>query len=243
MDGISELLEVDREVASSVVSLLKEQGIINEKLHVYCDECSSENVIECDGFYDIQDIRCHECSKQIDLAEANEHGIRRYSIDKASLEEFVRDNYYDIYESCKLERKIIEIDPKLQVVDQSKEVIKEQDIPDKSVNERLSALERKYNNDDFNKSIFKMILWIVVIAVLTVGIVIFLIDVLYFKDKDNFIFRTLMKAIKGSVLEPYTSEILGGVIAVIGAIYTVAAGRIKFHWDDIKNKFGVNKFL
>lgn len=108
------------ETASSVISLLKEQGIINEKLHVYCDECSSENVIECDGFYDIQDIRCHECGKQIDLAEANEHGIRRYSIDKASLEELVRNDYYDIYESCKTERKIIEIDPKLQAVEPTK---------------------------------------------------------------------------------------------------------------------------
>ena len=237
MEGLSELLEVDREATSSVISLFKEQGIINEKLHVYCDECSSENVIECDGFYDIQDIRCHECGKQIDLAEANEHGIRRYSIDKASLEELVRNDYYDIYESCKNERKIIEIDPKLQVVEPAKEVIKERDTPDKSVNDRLSALEQRNNNEDRIKSILGLLLWIVVIAVLTVEIIDFLIAVLYFKDNDNFIFSTFIKAIKGSVLESYTGEILGGVIAVIGAIYTLAVSRIKFHWDDIKNKF------
>lgn len=225
------------ETASSVISLLKEQGIINEKLHVYCDECSSENVIECDGFYDIQDIRCHECGKQIDLAEANEHGIRRYSIDKASLEELVRNDYYDIYESCKTERKIIEIDPKLQAVETTNEVIKERDTPDKSVNERLSAIERRNSNEDRIKSILGLSLWIVVIAVLTVEILDFLIDVLYFKDNHNFIFSTFIKAIKGSVLEHYTGEILGGVIAVIGAIYTLAVRQIKFHWDDIKNKF------
>ena len=46
-----------------------------------------------------------------------------------------------------------------------------------------------------------------------------------------------MKKTKGSVLEHYTGEILGGVIAVIGAIYTLAVRQIKFHWDDIKNKF------
>lgn len=235
MEEISELLEVDMETASSVISLLKEQEIINEKLHVYCDECSSENVIECDGFYDIQDIRCHECGKQIDLAEANEHGIRRYSIDKASLEELVRNDYYDIYESCKTERKIIEIDPKLQAVEPTKEVIKERDTPDKSVNERLSAIERRNSNEDRIKSIFGFSLSIVVIAVLTVEILDFLIDVLYFKDNHNFIFSTFIKAIKGSVLEPYTGEILGGVIAVIGAIYTLAVRQLKFHWDDIKN--------
>lgn len=78
-------------------------------------------------------------------------------------------------------------------------------------------------------------LWIVVIAVLTVEILGFLIDVLYFKDNHNFIFSMFIKAIKGSVLEPYTGEILGGVIAVIGAIYTLAVRQIKFHWDDIKN--------
>lgn len=39
------------------------------------------------------------------------------------------------------------------------------------------------------------------------------------------------------MLEHYTGEILGGVIAVIGAIYTLAVRQIKFHWDDIKNKF------
>lgn len=81
------------------------------------------------------------------------------------------------------------------------------------------------------------LLSIVVIAVLTVEIIDFLIAVLYFKDNDNFIFSTFIKAIKGSVLESYTGEILGGVIAVIGAIYTLAVSRIKFHWDDIKNKF------
>ena len=157
------------------------------------------------------------------------------SIDKASLEELVRNDYYDTYESCKTERKIIEIDPKLQAVEPTKEVIKERDTPDKSVNERLSAIERRNSNEDRIKSIFGFSLWIVVIAVLTVEILDFLIDVLYFKDNHNFIFITFIKAIKGSVLEPYTGEILGGVIAVIGAIYTLAVRQLKFHWDDIKN--------
>lgn len=74
---------------------------------MYCDECSSENVIECDGFYDIQDIRCHECGKQIDLAEANEHGIRRYSIDKASLEELVRNDYEIFMKAVRLSVRLL----------------------------------------------------------------------------------------------------------------------------------------
>lgn len=44
------------------------------------------------------------------------------------------------------------------------------------------------SNEDRIKSILGLSLWIVVIAVLTVEILDFLIDVLYFKDNHNFIF-------------------------------------------------------
>lgn len=116
VEDISTKLDCDSETAITIINILHEKSILSIELHIYCDECSAENVVLCDGFND-SIVRCHNCGKQICASKDTCDSIKRYTIDKTALEEFIRRDYYDIYSNSKNTAKIIDFEPKIQAVE------------------------------------------------------------------------------------------------------------------------------
>ncbi len=240
IEDIADIINSDVEVTVMLLEFLKKNGIVNTELHIYCDDCSAENVIACDGFYELP-VLCHECGKQIDLSTAESEGIKRYTIDVKGLEEFVRHNYYDIY-SKNIERKIIDFEPKVKKIESE---IQNENKVDEDLNKlkaQVSDINSRYEKDVLDKNIREFVLWIILIIIISIILVVLLIDIFVLKDKKVFIYKIFMELIKGSILEKYESEILmallGGAGAVIGAIYVFAIKRIKMHFNEIINNGG-----
>lgn len=107
IQDIADILDADVEIAAMILNILDRQGIIETESHVYCHECSADNVISCDGFYEIPVI-CYKCGKQISITDMEKGGIKRYGIDLKGLEEFVRRDYYEVYyDNCNYENTIL----------------------------------------------------------------------------------------------------------------------------------------
>lgn len=115
IQDIADILDADVEIAAMILNILDRQGIIETESHVYCHECSADNVISCDGFYEIPVI-CYKCGKQISITDMEKGGIKRYGIDLKGLEEFVRRDYYEVYyDNSNREEKVIDFECKYKV--------------------------------------------------------------------------------------------------------------------------------
>ena len=89
VEDISTKLDCDSETAITIINILHEKNILSIELHILCD-----------GFND-SIVRCHNCGKQICASKDTCDSIKRYTIDKTALEEFIRRDYYDIYSNSK----------------------------------------------------------------------------------------------------------------------------------------------
>ena len=240
IEDISEKLECDRETAIAIINILHEQKILSIELHIYCDECSAENVVVCDGFNDSA-VRCHNCGKQIDVLKAERDSIKRYTIDKKALEEFIRRDYYDIYSKSQNTAKIIDFEPKVQVVEPEKNVSTNTN-GNSNINNAID--DEKAEIDSINKrhrqeDIIKCLIVMGFLGLVIVGLIVFAVfegySLLVCKNNHVLIYDIIMNAIKGSLLEPYTSEVFVGIISVLLAAYgglILFAGRKIIVWVD-----------
>lgn len=240
-EDIADVLEVDIEIVDMLLNLLEEQGIVGPQLHVYCNECSAENVISCDGFYEVP-IICHKCGKQIDITDAGLGGIKRYNIDKKGLEEFVRRDYYEVYHNnSKSENKIIDFEPKCKVMESENGSKEERNIVEDdndTIRKQLDEIEDRHKEEDFISCITKLGICILLIVILTCVCLYTIIDMFILKDQNPSIYVFFVNAIEDSAVEKYMTEIVASffsaLVVFVTALYRVIIKRIILYFKRLK---------
>ena len=240
IQDIADILDTDVEIAAMILNILDRQGIIETESHVYCHECSADNVISCDGFYEIPVI-CYKCGKQISITDMEKGGIQRYDIDLKGLEEFVRRDYYEVYyDNSNSEENIIDFECKYKADEVISERKKDNEIDeeqDDEIKKKLDEIECRHKREDVIECIIKLGIWVISFLILTGVCVFVIIDIFGFKDKNLFIYVWLKKAINGSVVEKYESEMIGIIytliVAIIGALYRIILKKIKENYKKL----------
>lgn len=228
VEDISTKLDCDSETAITIINILHEKNILSIELHIYCDECSAENVVLCDGFNDLI-VRCHNCGKQICASKDTCDSIKRYTIDKTALEEFIRRDYYDIYSNSKNTAKIIDFEPKIQAVElEEKASINENGEKSNAIVDEkaeIDLINKRHRQEDIIKSLIVIFFWASVIVGLIAFAIVEICSLFLCKHNHVLIYDIIMNAIKGSLLEEYLPD---SFFAIIGILVTACGTLVLF---------------
>ncbi len=228
VEDISTKLDCDSETAITIINILHEKNILSIELHIYCDECSAENVVLCDGFND-SIVRCHNCGKQICASKDTCDSIKRYTIDKTALEEFIRRDYYDIYSNSKNTAKIIDFEPKIQAVElEEKASINENGEKSNAIVDEkaeIDLINKRHRQEDIIKSLIVIFFLASVIVGLIAFAIVEICSLFLCKHNHVLIYDIIMNAIKGSLLEEYLPD---SFFAIIGILVTACGTLVLF---------------
>lgn len=101
----------------------------------------------------------------------------------------------------------------------------------------MDEIECRHKREDVIECIIKLGIWVISFLILTGVCVFVIIDIFGFKDKNLFIYVWLKKAINGSVVEKYESEMIGIIytliVAIIGALYRIILKKIKENYKKL----------
>lgn len=228
VEDILTKLDCDSEIAIAIINILHEKNILSIEFHIYCDECSAENVVIRDGFND-SIVRCHNCGKQIYASKDTCDSIKRYTIDKTALEEFIRHDYYDIYLHSKNTAKIIDFEHKIQVVErEEKASINENGDKNNAIvngKAEIDLINKRHRQEDIIKSLIVIFFGASVIVGLIAFAIVEICSLFLCKNKHVLIYDIIMKAIKGSLLEEYLPD---SFLAIIGILATACISLLLF---------------